>query len=307
MRENKAGFIGNLFKMDTDLKAIISLAAIALISMYLPFINTSLIRVTLGLIFIVFLSGYALVSALFPARSVITDVERIALSISMSIVVVPIIGIILNFTKMGIRPGPMNISITLIIILLCIIANERRKRLSDDERYSTNISWIFLEAKNMLKNILDDPIKNISLLLPCAAILFSIVLIGIVLSIPQQVDNYTIFYIDDINHTDKDFPINFNLSEEKPIIAGIINRENSNRAYELIISIKNETLSNVIYSNNISLEKGDKWEETIYLKPDIAGKNLKIEFMLYDKNDKTVPYRSLHLWINVNPAPVAEP
>ncbi len=77
------------------------------------------VRVILGLPFILFIPGYILIFALFPARKTdrsIDIIERIALSFGLSIAVVPLIGLGLNYTPWGIRLEPILLSIFIFII-----------------------------------------------------------------------------------------------------------------------------------------------------------------------------------------------
>ena len=84
------------------------------------------LRYVLGTIFTLWLPGYAFVKALFPqnlpfakalARSLNTSekdldaIERIALSVGMSIALVPIVGLLLNYTPWGIRLTPIVLSL----------------------------------------------------------------------------------------------------------------------------------------------------------------------------------------------------
>jgi uncharacterized membrane protein len=55
------------------------------------------LRYILGSIFILWLPGYTFIKALFPEKE-LDSIERIALSIGMSIALVPIIGLLLNYT-----------------------------------------------------------------------------------------------------------------------------------------------------------------------------------------------------------------
>jgi uncharacterized membrane protein len=76
------------------------------------------LRYVLGLVFILFLPGYTFTKALFPTEvpvktsSESTDaIERIALSFGMSLALVPIVGLLLNYTPWGIRPAPITLSL----------------------------------------------------------------------------------------------------------------------------------------------------------------------------------------------------
>ena len=77
------------------------------------------IRYILGSIFILFLPGYSLIKTLFPTRE-IDDIERTALSIGTSLAIVPLVGLLLNYTSWGIRLTPITLSILLLTALLAI-------------------------------------------------------------------------------------------------------------------------------------------------------------------------------------------
>jgi hypothetical protein len=67
-------------------------------------------RYVLGSIFVLFLPGYSLIKALFPTRE-LDNIERLALSIGMSLALVPITGLLLNYTPWGIRTTPVTLSL----------------------------------------------------------------------------------------------------------------------------------------------------------------------------------------------------
>jgi uncharacterized membrane protein len=78
------------------------------------------IRYILGSIFILILPGYSLIKTLFPTRE-IDDIERTALSIGTSLAIVPLVGLLLNYTSWGIRLTPITLSILLLTAILAII------------------------------------------------------------------------------------------------------------------------------------------------------------------------------------------
>ncbi|MHA2052972.1 MAG: DUF1616 domain-containing protein [Candidatus Hodarchaeales archaeon] len=77
------------------------------------------IRYILGSIFILFLPGYCLIKTLFPSRE-IDDIERAGLSIGTSLVIVPLIGLVLNYTSLGIRLTPITLSLLILTVVLAI-------------------------------------------------------------------------------------------------------------------------------------------------------------------------------------------
>ncbi|PKK81272.1 MAG: hypothetical protein CVT47_03315, partial [Thermoplasmata archaeon HGW-Thermoplasmata-2] len=106
----------------TDLLAIIA-ASILLV----PFIilDVGAMRIIFGLPFILFFPGYALIALLFPRRTDIDIIERVALSFGLSIALVPLVGLLLNYVW-EIRLFPILISLEILTIGLCAGAWYRR-------------------------------------------------------------------------------------------------------------------------------------------------------------------------------------
>jgi putative Mn2+ efflux pump MntP len=107
------------------------------------------VRYVLAIIFILWLPGYALIKALFPqtlpvkralARSLeaaekdLDTIERVALSLGMSIALVPIVGLLLNYTPWGIRLTSIVISLTTLTLAFATaaIAKEYQIRIKQD-------------------------------------------------------------------------------------------------------------------------------------------------------------------------------
>jgi hypothetical protein len=86
-------------------------------------------RYVLGAIFILWLPGYAFIKALFPAQLPIKTnskdldtIERIALSLGMNLALVPITGLLLNYTPWGIRLTPITLSLTALTLTFATAA-----------------------------------------------------------------------------------------------------------------------------------------------------------------------------------------
>ncbi|MCG2880164.1 MAG: DUF1616 domain-containing protein [Vulcanisaeta sp.] len=87
------------------------------------------IRYGLGALMILFMPGYALVETLYPRGDELGPLERLALSIGLSLAVVPLIGLILNYTPWGIRLVPILISTNAFTTALLTTALIRKARL----------------------------------------------------------------------------------------------------------------------------------------------------------------------------------
>ena len=88
-------------------------------------------RYILGSIFILWLPGYTLTKALFPTKE-IGQIERAALSIGMSLALVPITGLLLNYTPWGIRLTPVTLSLLALTLALATVALLRERQVETE-------------------------------------------------------------------------------------------------------------------------------------------------------------------------------
>ena len=85
-------------------------------------------RYVLGGVFVLFLPGSMILSVLYPRGEDMEGLERVALSIGLSLAVVPLIGLVLNHTPWGIRLTPIMISMACFTQILAIVAFVRKYR-----------------------------------------------------------------------------------------------------------------------------------------------------------------------------------
>ena len=67
----------------------------------------SIIRWTAATFLLLFAPGFAFVWVLFPSRQRVSGFNRLGLTIAMSLFLVPAIGLVFNFTPLGIEPQPV--------------------------------------------------------------------------------------------------------------------------------------------------------------------------------------------------------
>jgi uncharacterized membrane protein len=104
------------------------LLILAIISVYTSQISIfiTFIRYMLGSLFVLFLPGYALIEALYPKEEDLSPLERLALSIGLSLALVPLVGLILNYTPWGIRLDPILIALTILTLTLLAFSAYRK-------------------------------------------------------------------------------------------------------------------------------------------------------------------------------------
>lgn len=113
-----------------------SMIASALIILCIVCVYTSnlsqaiaILRIMLGSVFVLFIPGYSLIEALYPKREDLSPLERLALSIGLSLAIVPLVGLVLNYTPWGIRLDPIIVALSILSITLLSISSYRKFRI----------------------------------------------------------------------------------------------------------------------------------------------------------------------------------
>ena len=122
--------VSYVFRLDYTLWFWVSVILVVLtlgfvyVTEYLPILTPA--RYVLGSIYVLFLPGYSLVEALYPREGDLTPLERVALSIGLSLAVTPLIGLVLNYTPWGIRLPAIITSTTILIITMLTTSLHRK-------------------------------------------------------------------------------------------------------------------------------------------------------------------------------------
>jgi len=93
------------------------------------------VRYVLGSVFVLYLPGYTFIKALFPTQvpfktssENLDSIERVALSVGMSIALVPLTGLFLNYTPWGIRTTPVTLSLLALTLIFATAAMIREHK-----------------------------------------------------------------------------------------------------------------------------------------------------------------------------------
>ena len=84
------------------------------------------LRYVFGSILVLFLPGFALIELLYAKREELDDLARFALSIGLSLALVPLAGLVLNYTPFGIRLLPFASSLAGLTIIFLLMAVRRK-------------------------------------------------------------------------------------------------------------------------------------------------------------------------------------
>jgi uncharacterized membrane protein len=251
----------------------------------------NILRIVFGLPFLLFLPGYSLVSALWAKNSELDGLERIALSLGLSIVLVALAGLGLNYTPWGITLTSMVVGLYCLILVFVGITWYRRSLLPPEERFSLNFDYLSTNIDAMSSSD-----KIMVLVVTLVIVIGGVMLIYIALYPPQE--RFTELYILDMNGATENYPSNLTINESASIIINVVCHEGKTTDYTAVVTLSSETGSNMSLDLYVfSLSDEEHWSQVFDFSINETGK-FKLEIALY-KNDETEPYSTNHIWIDV--------
>ena len=254
-------------------------------------------------------------------ESGIDGIERAALSIGLSVAVVPLVGLVLNFTPLGIRLVPIVLVLSVLTLGITAFAARRRWELPPDERFSVPYrEWAANARSELLRPATRaDAALNVLLVV---SLLLATTSMGYALFVPSEGEAFTEFYLLTENDSGglvaADYPRNFTQGEGKPLVVGIDNNEGEPIEYTVVVSLQRvERVGNnttrVIEERELrrfraQVAPNETWRRSHTLRPTMSGDRLRVAYLLYrgsvpDDPDVANAYRELHLWINASDTP----
>jgi len=261
----------------------------ALIAIIL-FLPHHILRFVLGIPFLLFIPGYSLTTAFFTKKEGISGIERVVLSFGLSIAIVPLMVLILNYTPSGIRLEPILYLVASFILITSIIAWLRQRRLAELERFTIQ----FRMAIPSLGKGIWDKVLSIMLVI---IFLGALVTIGYVIATPKVAETFTEFYLLGPEGEAANYPEELMVGGEGRVTVGIINHEGREVRYRVEIVIGNKKSVEV---GPIALSDEQKWEGDVSIVPEVAGENRKVEFLLYIDGEVKPFLEPLYLSVDVS-------
>jgi uncharacterized membrane protein len=275
-------------KLVNDLLLLDVLAVLLLVVVI--FFPSNALRIVLGLPFVLFFPGHALLAALSPRRYALYSIERVALSLGLSVVIAILIGIILNYLPWGIRLYPIVISFTVFLLVTSLVAWYRRLRLPEAER-----PGISLRLRLPSWRPRSVPVIILFVVLG-VTVVGALGTLGYVASLPKGGEGFTQFYILGPEGRAENYPERVVVGTETEVLVTVINQEHETASYRVQVKINGVEDFEI---GPVQLEHQEKWEGTVRFSMNRVGNNQLVEFLLY-RGDESEPYlEPLHLWIDV--------
>ena len=249
----------------------------------------------------------------------------------ISIVIVPLIGLALNYTPWGIKIETILISVFIFIIIIGVVAIYRWIKTKPEERFTITFNISFLKSK-----VKPDRLINSILVVFIVIIL---ILLAYAIVIPKTGEQFTDFYILGHQGIAEDYPTYLTAGENTSLILGVANHEGQTIEYTIEVWLinqtkfynettkKNETVYNymwfidkiviILNGTPADIDKllEPQWEYNYTFAINKTGENLKLQFLLfkditedYKQNENyhniaeekiNNAYRKTHLWITV--------
>jgi uncharacterized membrane protein len=317
IKKISAAFFENTFPLDLAL-AVVWLAANILV-IYLPVLSETAVSAIFILPGILFLPGYCLIAALFPVDGDIDLTERIALSFGLSIAIVPLIGLGLNFTPFGIRLDSILVSLTIITLAMILVAHYRRSLLPFEKRFRFPFVAIARTLQNAIFPKGDNRVDQILAVVITLAILAAVLTTVYMIAVPREGERFTEFFILGENKSAADYPDQIIAGQNYSLFIGVGNHEYRDINYTIETWIMREEFDNVTNTSTLRvMDPGERLvlplahNDTMIIPYNLYVKKTgynRVEFLLFKD---TVPgldvtgrdridasYKDLNLWLTV--------
>jgi uncharacterized membrane protein len=212
--------------------ALVWLAA-SILAIYLQVLNQTPVLIVVVLPVVLFIPGYCLIAALFPKNNDIGLSERIALSIGISIAVVLLIGLLLNFTPRGIRLDSVVIAITGLACTFVLVAHYRRAVLPSKSRFSMPFSEIASTIREGLFPPESDRVDRLLSGILALVLLIAIATTIYVIASPKESEHFSEFFILGEKGMATDYPGLIIVGQNYPMFIGVGNHEYGNMSYTI--------------------------------------------------------------------------
>lgn len=333
-----------------DLAMVLVLLALSDAFVFLPFLRETAIRPVVAFPLLLFLPGYAVLAALYPERgdvpsgaddgarggatgAVDADVsawdhhiwwlERVVLSVGLSVALVALIGLSLNLTPVGLRLVPLLVSVNVLAVVATVAAWSRRADLPGPRRFSVPFRSYAADVRNALTDpgSRTDAVLNVLLVV---AILVASSSVGYALVSPDRGETFSEFYLLSPDESGElradDFPTTLTRGEPTELVVGVGNHEREPVEYTVVGELQrvrragNETVvtsETRITWITVELQPGETALLDQTVEPSVTGQRLRLVYLLYRTDPPPDPstdtaYRSTYLWVNVTETPSSE-
>jgi uncharacterized membrane protein len=123
---NQKQLQNNRLIFNIDILGIEILCVFVLLSYFIKILNSSVLHFYLGLLFMLFLSGYTIGYIIFPRKDELSTRIRILISIGISFPITSIVGLPLYYTSYGLSTSTILFPLTILTMIFGVFAYKRK-------------------------------------------------------------------------------------------------------------------------------------------------------------------------------------
>jgi uncharacterized membrane protein len=324
--------------LSPDLWAVVGVVVLTDALVVTSLVQNSVLWVV-GVLFVVFVPGYACTAALFPERggtdsrgtrqsavgkggrsslgstrtAGIDGVERAVLSVGLSIAVVPLTAIGLDIVGVGPTLVPVVVVVSVVSLLAVGVAAVRRGSLPANRRYGVNVASLLPPGAGLTDDTTLDTALDVFVavsLVVAAASAGYVVAFG---SAEGDTELYLLSQKESGELEAGSYPEVLEQSRTEPLTLGVDNHEGESVAYTVVVKLQRTQTTGesatVVEERELrrfvpTVEDGGTWTTTYGVTPTMTGDDVRLAVLLYRGEAPQNPtlesaYRATHLWVEV--------
>jgi len=240
------------------------------------------LRTFLGFTVVLLLPGYVFQTLLFPKKGDVDGIERVPLTLGLSIVVLPLLGLLLNYTPWGIRTGPIAVGLALVVVVLALASYARRVTIRVGEPY-------FLDVR------LPDVRQGMLVFGLVVVVVGGVPSLAVAL---RPAPHDTEFYVLGSDRRPEDYPRTLAPGASFQLTFGVTNRGPGPQDYTIRFPFEQGADRRADHVLVPMLQPGGAWEMPVTLTAPAGHGRTELDFDLY-RTGRAEPYRRLHLFVTI--------
>lgn len=279
------------------------------------------IRILLAVPLVLVLPGYAAMAALFPAANAaqpegngfdmpkrglrkplptdyeLTGVERTALTVASSLILVPGVALVVNFSPWPIRTEPVLAGVTVTTLGFLVIAFLRRAALPAERRFSVSIRALVGRALGMRSRpsplAADSGLSTLLNVCLAVSVLVVAVTAGFAIANPPRSDTFTEFYVvtEDFAGGDDVYQSSVPQGQSQTLTVAVENHERRTVEYTVVAVLEQGGSSEVVDTQTLTVRNRRTSRASFDVTPTETG-DARLVFLLYRGSPPAEPSAS---------------
>lgn len=316
-----------------DLVLVAILTLVTALFVFVPFLNTTPLRPVLTLVFVLFVPGYTVVSALFPQGEIRHDevsavspwrgeqtergvsvIERLVFAFGVSVGLTILLGLGLGVQSGGLNRVTLYLGLAAITVAGLSLATIRRVSQPSERRFRLPTG---AAAERVRSSVTGQGSKTAAVNVALAAMfVLAIAAVGVSFA-TQPDDGITEMYLLSENesgaYVPSEYPDTVARNGDESLVLGISNQERETLDYTVVVLLQKfdgrnqtgpPTSETRLHTFSATLEDGETEQIAHSVGPSTTGQNYRLTYLLYTDEPPAYPtvdnaYREVHLWVDV--------